>query len=451
MADLFADVLGLTSVSVDADFFELGGQSILALRLVSRLSDAFGIDVPLQVLFEASTVRALSERIGALTSATPELRTVSLGGADLERRIREVWVSAVGSEPPSEHQIGEPLTETQVDELLAQVRREFGVAAEGLSALTFRSDPTVSGVARALHDALNPPQALVVPLQPHGVKAPLFLIHAGGGYVFFYRALAARLGPDRPVYAIRASTRRDRGKKPFDQIGSIEELASRYLDEIKAIQPDGPYNLGGACIGGVIAFEMAQQLLARGESVRAPILLFDSFVGRLAEDWGGYASRTLGSVAERLSADGITSRSELLRVLLTSTFKHPVEVLKLVPLAARSLFRRGLVLLRGTHLPQRLVNAWTRDQSQSMEQEQLDTMRVFLDKSLKLVTKYKPKEYPGSAVLLKATVGPDPEPLWRPLITGCLNVHITPGEHLDMMEEPWARETGRLVRQTLQR
>ncbi len=450
VAGAFCAVLDLPSIGVDDDFFDLGGQSILAMRLVSKLTDDLKVEVPLQMLFEASTVGGLSRRLDLLTSTTPQLRTVSLGGSDLDQRIREVWRLALGSEPPGEGQDAPPLSDSQVDDLLAAVRGQFGVAAEGLSALAFRADPTVPGIAQALHDALNPPPALVVPLQPSGEKTPLFLIHAGGGYVFFYRALAARLAPDRPVYAIRAATKRDSAAHRFDRTNSIRELAARYIDEIRAVQPQGPYTLGGACLGGVVAFEMAQQLRARGEVIGAPVLLFDSFVGKIEEDWRGYASRTLSSVAERLGADPNAGRSDLARVLLAGVATQPMEVVKLVPLAARSLARRGRDLLRRARLLQRLQDLGPSDGSPSIEQEQLETMRAFLERSVRLVSEYDPVPYPGQAVLLKATTGVDPEPLWTPWVTGGLETYVMPGEHLDMMEEPWVQRTALLVREVLE-
>ncbi|UUT34506.1 thioesterase domain-containing protein [Microbacterium elymi] len=402
------------------------------------------------MLFDASTVGALSRRLTALVSMTPELRTVALEGTDLEQSLRSVWISAVGSEPPAGGEAGASLTDAQIVRLLAQVRREFGVAAEGLSALEFRSDPTVSGLARFLRDALDPPAALVVPLQPRGDKAPLFLIHAGGGYVFFYRALAARLGPDQPVHAIRAATRLDSHRHRFDRTVSIENLATRYIDEIKAVQPEGPYLLGGSCFGGVVAFEMAQQLIAQGETVGAPVLLFDSYVG-IGEHWRDYASRTLSSVAERLGMDAGASPAALARAIAVGTVTRPVEVLKLAPLTVRSLLRRGFGALRVVRIRRAVRDNVPRQGGRSREQEQLDMMHDFLNVSVELVSRYEPKQYPGGAVLLKATVGPDPEPLWTPWVADGLQVHVMPGEHLDMMEEPWVEQTANQVRQALGR
>lgn len=449
VAEAFCEVLALPAVGVHADFFDLGGQSILALRLVTLLSERLGIDVPLQLLFEASTVGSLSRRLNVLTSVTPELRTIALGEADLEPRIREIWKEAVGAEPPGAGTAETALSDMQVVALLTRVRQEFGVAAEGLSALSFRADPTVAGLQKFLHDALTPPQELVVPLQPRGDQPPLFLIHAGGGYVFFYRALAARLAPDRPVYAIRAATHRDSHRRRFDHAGSVEELAAGYLAEIKAVQPSGPYHLGGACFGGVVAFEMAQQLRRAGETVGGPILLFDAFVGKLDEGWGDYASRTFGVVAARVGADRSMGATGLLRVLAARAVRNPADVMKLVPLTGRSLYRRARSTLSRRRTRRLIEERGVGVEPRSAEQEQLDMMNEFLQTSLRLISKYEPQPYPGPAVLLKATAGLDPEPLWRPWIEGGLEVHVAPGEHLDMMEEPWVENTADLVRRAL--
>src|SRR5439155_9094971 len=83
------------------------------------------------------------------------------------------------------------------------------------------------------------------------------------GQVLIYREFAQLLGADQPVYALQAQGLD--GKRPPHT--TIEAMAAHYLDEIRTVQPEGPYFLGGFCLGAVIAFEMAQQLHAHGERV----------------------------------------------------------------------------------------------------------------------------------------------------------------------------------------
>ncbi|MGE5437121.1 MAG: non-ribosomal peptide synthetase [Syntrophothermus sp.] len=103
----------------------------------------------------------------------------------------------------------------------------------------------------------------LVPIQPDGSKIPLFLVHGAEGNVLLYRELSQYLGPDQPVYGLQSQGLD--GLKDFNP--KFEEVASFYIKEIKKLQPEGPYLLGGYCLGGTIAYEMAQQLKDKGEKV----------------------------------------------------------------------------------------------------------------------------------------------------------------------------------------
>src|SRR5262249_32598684 len=113
------------------------------------------------------------------------------------------------------------------------------------------------------------PESSLVPIQPQGDRPRLFVIHAGGGNVIFYRDLAKHLGDDQPLFGLQA--RRLGGR----QIGhkTIEEMATFYIKEIKTLQPKGPYLLGGSSFGGLVAYEMAQQLNKACEEVSVLALL----------------------------------------------------------------------------------------------------------------------------------------------------------------------------------
>jgi len=129
--------------------------------------------------------------------------------------------------------------------------------------------PTLATFARTIDRGTPPAFAHLVPLQPGRRKPPLFCIHPAGGAVFCYLPLAAALGPDQPVYGLQA-----RGLEPGERTAtSVEQMAAQYLEEIRTLQPTGPYHLLGWSFGGLIAYEMGRQLQTQGERVALLALL----------------------------------------------------------------------------------------------------------------------------------------------------------------------------------
>jgi thioesterase domain-containing protein len=152
---------------------------------------------------------------------------------------------------------------------LAAVERATG---RRVPLATLLAGPTVERLARALRDGAGfPAPGPLVPLQPAGTRRPLFLVHAAGGNVVSYAALARRLGADQPVYGLQ-SRGVDGGEEPA---ASVEAMARDYLAEVRRTQPAGPYRLGGWSMGGLVAFEMARLLEADGERVEL-LALVDS-------------------------------------------------------------------------------------------------------------------------------------------------------------------------------
>ena len=145
------------------------------------------------------------------------------------------------------------------------VRRVFG--PESLSAEHARDADSRSDGAGTRHRPK--PRELLVALQPEGSGTPWFMVHPPGGIVVCYQALSQRLGRERPFYGIRS---RGLHGEP-DLPGRLEEMAEEYVAAIREVQPRGPYLLGGWSAGGLVALEMAQQLLAQGESIRMLALL----------------------------------------------------------------------------------------------------------------------------------------------------------------------------------
>ena len=182
---IWEDLLGIGPIGVNQNYFDLGGNSLLATRLFARIKQAFNVDLPLSTLIEAQTIE------------------------DLARILR-----------------GEDET---------------------------------------------PGWSPLVPIQIGGSLPPFFCVHGGGGNVLIYRDLSRRLGPDQPFYGLQSQGLD--GRQPL--LTRIEDMATLYLKAVRTVQPHGPYFLGGYCMGGTVAFEMAQQLEALGEKV-ALLALFDT-------------------------------------------------------------------------------------------------------------------------------------------------------------------------------
>jgi len=121
----------------------------------------------------------------------------------------------------------------------------------------------------AEQENLEPAWSSLVEIQPNGSRPPLFCIHALGGGVLCYHSLAQHLGSDQPVYGLQPKGLD--GKEP--PLTRVEEMAFHYIREIQTIQPNGPYFLAGYSFGGIVAFEMAQQLHSRGEKVELLAML----------------------------------------------------------------------------------------------------------------------------------------------------------------------------------
>ena len=106
-------------------------------------------------------------------------------------------------------------------------------------------------------------------IQPTGSQRPVFAVPGVGGNVLCYHDLARLLAPDQPFYGLQ-SRGLDGSEKALTR---IEDIAASFLAEIRDVQPAGPYTLVGTCMGGVVAYEMAQQLHLAGEKVDLLVLL----------------------------------------------------------------------------------------------------------------------------------------------------------------------------------
>jgi thioesterase domain-containing protein/acyl carrier protein len=183
--------------------------------------------------------------------------------SETEKRLAKLWCETLSLEKVSATDNffelgGRSLTAVS---LFSKIEIEFG---KKLPLTTLFTSPTVRKLAAVLQGSdTREPWSLLVPIQPKGSNKPLFLVHGAGGNVLLYRSLGEQLAPDFPLYGLQ-SVGLDGESKPLH---TIEEMAVRYLREVRQVQPRGPYYLGGYCLGGTIAYEMAQILRAEGEEV----------------------------------------------------------------------------------------------------------------------------------------------------------------------------------------
>src|SRR6185437_9811245 len=146
------------------------------------------------------------------------------------------------------------------------------ITGHKLPLVTLFQAPTVEELACLVDDTRGTrARSVLVPVRESGSRSPLFLVHGAGGDVLWgYANLAKHMPAEQPIYGIKS-----RGQVGLDEYENIEDMARFYLQEVRALQPHGPYFLGGYCFGGNVAYEMARQLRSQGEHV-AQLLLIDA-------------------------------------------------------------------------------------------------------------------------------------------------------------------------------
>lgn len=316
------ETLGHKSFGPDDNFFEIGGHSLLAVKLMFQIEKVVGRKLPVQILFQAPTLEKLAELISQQDASAPG--------------------------------------------------------------------------------------ACLVEIQPRGVRRPIFWLHTlgggGGGGLFTYRKLALRLGPDQPSYGFVA---------PVPPLTTIEAMAARYVEEMRAVQPNGPYQLGGYCFGGVVAFEMVRQLEAQGEEASVLALLDSSppdAAGRLSQPSLKLARHFLRTAPVWLAGVAKGGLRPLARTLVA---------------AAEGLKRKWRQpkleeVLDMTHYPADYKNY----------------ARVHWD----ALMRYVPQPIRGRVVLFKTEechpLRLDGRDEWRKLAPNGMEVRRVPGKHEQILEEP---------------
>jgi len=280
------------------------GTTAFDLIVWLKLEETLEIDLQYNSdLFEPDTIRQILADYGTvlgIMSTNPEAQVGELGIAmlqtesrnhqrledapqaymgprdSIESRLVKLWEAVLDKRPVGIEDDFFELGGTSLlaARLFAQIEEDFKLR---IPLVTLVKAPTIKKLANVIH-LPGAPDAWhsLVTIQPSGVRPPLFCIHGESGHLLMYRSLARYLGADQPIYGLQPQGL-DGKQAPLTR---IEDMAARYIKEMQVIQPEGPYFLAGYCMGGTIAFEMAQQLSGQGQRVDL-LALLDTYNWRM--------------------------------------------------------------------------------------------------------------------------------------------------------------------------
>jgi thioesterase domain-containing protein/acyl carrier protein len=345
---------------------------------------------------------------------------------ELEQRLTAVWEATFDARPIGIHDNffglgGHSLTAVK---LIAALEKETG---RKLRLSTIFQQPTIARLARAMQDGQASINASsLVEIQPRGTKPPLFLVHGVGGGMFWgYSNLARQLGEDQPVYAFKS-----RGMDGLEELTRIEDIATRYVADLRKFQAHGPYRLGGYCFGGNVAYEMARQLRAQNEEV-ALLLLINCWPNNSSYTQLSWTPAFLGKAAWNFCIR--------LAHQVRSGAKRPRDYFKWRAAWAvkriRSLFAENI---SGRLSVDDIV-----DLSERPEQE-----RKLWRTHVQAWLQYQPLPYDGRIVLFRTRGHPlvcsfDNQMGWGSFAAGGVEVKICPGDHESILEEKNVPHTAR--------
>ena len=361
--------------------------------------------------------------------ALPFPESPSCAGASpqtaLEREVAGLWTEVLGRNGIGVHDDffalgGHSLLAIR---LLSRVRETFGV---DLPVRRLFETPTVSGVADFIATQRTPEKpakalhSLIAIQRGDARKRPFFLVPGGwGGEMEFlvYGMLKHHLGADIPLYGLRA--RGSDGTAPPHE--SVPEMVADYVEEIRTRQPHGPYLLGGECVGGVIAFEMARLLEAQGEKVALLVLL----------DTGRPSPAALRDFCAGERHD---ERRRLWQARVRQPLRDHLEKLSRLPLGGKLeyIWQRATRRRSWSHATETTRHA--------------DNERKLATHYPKLLLAYPIGSYGGKVTLLI------PEEShrrfgnqgWDRVSTGGLDVHVLPGDHVTYIRDHAAAAAARL-------
>lgn len=366
----------------------------------------------------ANAVLAAMESKARIRDGT--LDNYAAPGTELEKQLCEIWEQLLRIKRVGVHDNFFALGGHSIMavRLFVQISNLTG---QNLPLVTIFQSPTIQKLASILQENRTN-DSLLVALQPDGANPPLFLIHgAGGGILWGYANLAKHLAPDQPVYGIES-----RGLRGLEEFSRVEEMAGHYIQELRRVQPEGPYYLGGYCFGGIVAYEMARQLRALDQEV--------AFLG------------LIDAAAPNGSYDRMPWwQPSFLPRFARNSFYWLADFSRLQPEERRDYFLR-----KARHFKKKL---WRTSRNESANGHNFDldefiNVSLFSEEERKLWQihlradhEYVPQSYPGRVTLFHTLGQPlfcslDPEHGWGELVEGGVVVQLSTAAHEQIFVEP---------------
>ncbi|WP_445629004.1 non-ribosomal peptide synthetase [Nostoc sp. DSM 114167] len=307
--------------------------------------------------------------------------------------------------------------------LMAQIHDRF---EHNLPLSTLFENPTIEKLASIVSQpARQSSNSPLVAINSSGSKIPFFCMHGAGGGISHYFNLSRRLGEDYQFYALEDTLEQD---KP--EIISVEETATRYLQEIRKIQPNGPYLLGGHCYGGVLAFEIAQQLQNKGQTVSLLVVIDAILSETPIESTDDDDAKFLLRIAESIKTDN------------NIDFLVPFEELRDLPLNQQLNF-----------INQKANFIFSEPEINDF----LHHYKLFKS-HVQAMRGYIPQIYPGKLTLFRANQEiihdfenpewntDDPFLGWKKFSKQPIQMIEIPGDHFSIFVEPYIQELARYLR-----
>jgi amino acid adenylation domain-containing protein len=368
---------------------------------------------------EAATAEQTVD-ISAVADVTREINFIPPTDV-LEAQLIEIWEEVLGM---SRLGIRDDFFELGGHSLLAarmfaRIGEKFG---KNLPLATMFHAPTIEKLAAVIRaEGWKPHWSVLVPMQAHGTKPPLFLAHGLTGNVLSFYGLRHHIPEDQPVYGIQAYGLNS-GRA---SLLGIPEMAAYYVQEIRAFQPHGPYYLGGFSAGGLLAYEMALQLTAAGEQV-AFLALFDSYIEGAGGYWLKmfYSRRALRMAVLAARYSVYNMRKYGFSYVMRKKARNMFVNLKII-----------VWLMLGRN-------------KKKADDDKTSNYLTIPEAFTRAIRVYEPKRYSGSAVLFRTLLPgfqySDDSAGWRGYISGDLDIREIEGDHDYIFREPYI---GRLAEQ----